>query len=202
MTKCMSLLIESIRLNDGQFHNVFYHEQRMAHALRVLFKKEEPVMLGKFLNASHFPKRGLYKCRVVYDALSRHADYAPYQPRKVERIKIVEDDEISYSFKYADRSAINRLFEKRDGCDDVLIIKGGRLTDCSYSNIVFRKGREWLTPSSPLLEGTMRQQLIDQNKVAMREIVKSDLRSFDTFKLINAMLGFDGPEIEVSNIVF
>lgn len=198
----MSLLIESIRLNDGQFHNLSYHEQRMARALRLLFDNDEPVMLAEFLRTSSFPRTGLHKCRVIYDARSRQVEYVPYEPRKVERIKIVEDDEISYSFKFADRTAINRLFAFRGDCDDILIIKKGQLTDCSYSNIVFRRAGEWVTPSSPLLEGTMRQQLIDRNKIAPREIVKSDIRSFDSFKIVNAMLGFDSPEIDVSNIVF
>jgi len=198
----MSLLIESIRLNDGQFHNLSYHERRMAKAFRLLFDNDKPVMLADFLLASTFPAKGLHKCRVIYDDWSRRAEYTPYEPRKVERIKIVEDDEISYSFKYADRTAINRLFELRGDCDDILIVKQGYITDCSYSNIVFRKGGDWLTPSTTLLEGTMRQRLIDENKVIPRKIVKSDIRSFDTFKIINAMLGFDSPEIDVSNIVF
>ena len=126
----------------------------------------------------------------------------PYEPRAVRRVKVVEDDQITYSFKYVNRDAINRLFDQRGACDDVLVVKQGKVTDCSYSNIVFRKGSEWVTPSAPLLEGIMRQQLIDQNKIKVREIEKSEIRSFLSFKLINAMLRFDGPEIDVSNIVF
>lgn len=174
----------------------------MARTLAALFNAREPVMLAQFLRGSSFPGKGFYKCRVVYDASSRRVEYERYEPRRVTRIRVVADDEISYPFKYADRAAINRLFEQRGDCDDVLIIKSEQVTDCSYSNIVFRRRGEWLTPSSPLLEGTMRRQLIDQNKISPREIVKSDLRSFDSFKIINAMLGFDSPEIDVSNIVF
>ena len=198
----MSLLIESIRLRDGQFANLFYHEQRMSHALHSLFGIDEPVKLEEFLRAGAFPKEGLYKCRVVYDGASREKEFLPYEARKVGSIKVVKDDSISYPFKYADRSRINRLFDQRGTCDDVLIVRRGHVTDCSYSNIVFRGGNEWVTPSTPLLVGTMRQQLIDQNKIRVREIEESDIRSFASFKLINAMLGFDGPEIDVSNIVF
>lgn len=198
----MSLLIESIRLHDGQFHNLFYHEQRMARALRSLFRKNEPVHLEEFLFNAPFPTDGLYKCRVVYDAQSMRKEFVSYEARKIRTVKIVEDDNISYPFKYADRDAINRLFAQRGTCDDVLIVRQGKVTDCSYSNIVFRRGNAWVTPSMPLLEGTMRQQLIDQNKIEAREIEKSDIRSFASFKLINAMLRFDGPEIDVSNIVF
>lgn len=198
----MSLLIESIRLHNGHFKNLIYHEQRMARALRLLFGLNEPVKLEEFLCTGPYPQKGLYKCRVLYDARSRQKQFVPYEARPVSNLKVVQDDAISYAFKYANRDAINRLFDGRGNCDDVLIVKQGMVTDCSYSNIVFRSGNDWITPSTPLLEGTMRQQLIDQNKIQVREIRKTDLRSFASFKLINAMLEFDGPEIDVSKIVF
>jgi 4-amino-4-deoxychorismate lyase len=198
----MSRLIESIRLNDGKFYNLFHHEQRMSRSLNMLFGMNQPVDLEKFLHGTQFPQRGLYKCRIVYDQVSRETTFSPYEARKVRRIKIVEDDHISYEFKFLDRVSIDRLFELRGDCDDVLIIRQGVVTDCSYSNIVFRKGKEWYTPDSALLKGTMRQHLIDGNKIQAREIHQKDIRSFDTFKIINAMLEFDSPEIEVSDIVF
>lgn len=198
----MSLLIESIKLHDGIFYNLFYHEQRMARALKALFGKNDPLMLEEFLNESPFPQKGLYKCRIVYDALVMQKEYVPYEARSVKTLKLVVDDNISYAFKFADRTRINQLFDMRKGCDDVLIVCNDKITDCSYSNIVFNKSGEWFTPASPLLEGTMRQQLIEKNKIKTREIEKRDIRSFDSFKIINAMLGFDSPAIDVSNIVF
>jgi 4-amino-4-deoxychorismate lyase len=90
----------------------------------------------------------------------------------------------------------------RDDCDDILIVKKGNITDSSYSNIVFRRGKNWYTPWSALLKGTMRQNLIDNNKIFQEQIELEDIESFKSFKLINAMLEFDGPEIDVSNIVF
>ena len=198
----MSLLIETIKLLDGKFYNLSYHEQRMTRSLGSLFNRKEPVILEKLLHDTSFPSQGLYKCRVLYDDDATEIGYTQYEPRKVNRIKVVEDNTISYSFKYADRRSINRLFELRGGCDDVLIIRRGLVTDCSYANIVFRKANHWFTPASPLLQGTMRQQLLDKNKITAREIHKDDIRSFDTCRIINAMLEFDSPDIDVSNIVF
>jgi len=198
----MSRLIESIKLLDGKFYNLFYHEQRMKHALKVLFGNDREVALEKSLLEQEHPSRGLHKCRIVYDDMLSETTFSPYEPKKISQVKIVEDDDISYDFKYLDRGPINRLFEDRGDCDDVLIIRKGRVTDCSFSNIVFRKGLRWFTPVSPLLKGTMRQNLLEKNKIEPREILKSDVRSFDTFKIINAMLEFDSPEIDVSEIVF
>ena len=140
--------------------------------------------------------------RVVYDASSMEKTFTPYVTRPLRRVKAVTDDGISYQFKFADRQRLNRLWEQRGDCDDVLIIKNGKVTDCTYSNIVFRKGRDWFTSDSPLLEGTMRQNLIDRNMLRVTEILQKDIRSFDSFKVINAMLEFESPEIEVSQIVF
>lgn len=198
----MYRLIESIKLLNGKFHNLFYHEQRMQHSLEMLYGKKEPVDLKKFLSAQAYPHNGLYKCRIVYDDVSRDTTFAPYMPREIRRVRIVEDDHIAYKFKFLDRQAIDRLFDQRGECDDVLIISRGKVTDCSFSNIVFSRGREWFTPDSPLLKGTMRQRLLVENKIREREILKSDIRSFDTFRIINAMLEFESPEIEVSDIVF
>jgi 4-amino-4-deoxychorismate lyase len=198
----MSHLIESIKLLDGKFLNIDLHEKRMARALSVLFGAEGPVNLEKYLYESEFPSRGLFKCRISYNAASREKAITPYTARAVNNVKVVKDDHISYPFKLADRSGIDRLFDRRGDCDDVMIVRQERVTDCSYSNIVFRKGRNWFTPDSPLLQGVMRTRLILENKVRVGEILLSDVRSFDSFKIINAMLEFESPEIDVSDIVF
>jgi 4-amino-4-deoxychorismate lyase len=67
---------------------------------------------------------------------------------------------------------------------------------------VFRKNNHWLTPWSALLKGTQRQKLLEQNIIQEDDIRVEDLRTFQSFKLINAMFEFGGDEIDVSNIVF
>ena len=148
------------------------------------------------------PSTGLYKCRIVYDQLSKEVSFTPYSPKRIRRVRVVEDNSIDYAHKFTDRTSIDQLFLQRGDCDDVLIVKNGKVTDCSFSNIVFRKGDQWVTPDTPLLEGTMRQRLLDENLIRSREIRGDDIRSFDTFRIINAMLEFESPEIEVSAIVF
>lgn len=198
----MSLLIESIKLFDGKFFNLEYHQERVTRSLSALFLYGTSVSLEKLISRGKVPQSGYFKCRVVYNATSAEVAFTPYQARNIRRVKVVEDDDISYPYKFADRSEINRLFADRADCDDVLIVCRGKVTDCSYSNVVFRKDGRWYTPDSPLLQGTMRAKLIRENKIQVREILKDDIRSFDSFKIINAMLEFDGPEIDVTDIVF
>ena len=64
------------------------------------------------------------------------------------------------------------------------------------------RGKRWFTPWSALLKGTIRTKLIERNLLYEEEIRVEDISSFESFKLINAMIEFDSPEIEVSNIVF
>ncbi|MBL7857654.1 MAG: aminotransferase class IV [Cyclobacteriaceae bacterium] len=198
----MSLLIESIKLSNGEFYNLSYHEQRMNRSLKMLCGVEDHFDLESFLNKVDRPASGLFKCRIVYDEESQDIEFIAYQPKIVKTLRIIEHDQVSYEFKYQDRKTINRLFELRKGCDDILIVKRGFVTDASYSNIVFKRGKHWYTPWSALLKGTMRQNLLENNIIMEEDIRMEDIRSFESFKLINAMLEFDGPEIEVSKIVF
>lgn len=197
----MSLLIESIKVVDGKFCNLFYHEQRMIRSLETLCGTDEDLNLEKFLSGLEAPQKGIYKCRIEYDEQSKQVEFLPYEPKVVRSLKVVEHDRISYEFKYKDRKTIDKLFKQKETCDDILIVKRGHVTDSSYANVVFRKGKHWYTPWSPLLKGTMRQKLLDTNKIQTEEIQLDDITSYESCKLINAMLEFDAPEIDVTRIV-
>lgn len=198
----MSQFIESIRLQDDQFKNLFYHEQRMNHTLKNRCGVTETFNLETMLSNIDRPRKGLYKCRIVYDDQSREIEFIPYKPKPIETLRIIEHDRINYEFKYADRKLINHLYDLRRGCDDILVVKRGLVTDSSYANIVFRKGKNWYTPWSALLKGTMRANLMQHDKIQEEEIRVADIKTFESFKLINAMFEFDAPEIAVSNIVY
>lgn len=173
----------------------------MIRSLEMLCGVEEDVILDQFLQELTTPQQGVFKCRIVYDDQTKEVEFTPYTIRSVKKLKIVENDRINYEFKYVDRKQIDKLFEEREACDDILIVRKGEVTDASYANIVFRRGNDWVTPWSPLLKGTMRQKLIEENKIIPEKILLEDIPTFKSFKLINAMLEFDSPEIDVSNIV-
>lgn len=196
----MSLLIESIKLFDGEFYNLFYHEQRMIRSLHMLCGVTDSFNLEEFLEKMNKPTKGLFKCRIIYDDVSREVEFIPYSPREINTLQVVEHNGINYDHKYRDRTEIDELFARRKNCDDVLIVKDGMVTDTSYCNIVFKKEKTWYTPWNALLSGTMRQFLIDEDVISPVVIKKEDIRSFECFKLINAMIGFEAPEIDVSKI--
>ncbi len=197
----MSRLIESIKLLNGQFHRLHYHQIRLDLVTLELFQQKNAINLSSELSKYTVPKTGLFKCRVIYDQQLCSVEFIPYESKQIQSLKVIHDPDIEYTHKYEDRSKIEELFNQRQFCDDVLIVKHGFVTDCSYSNIIFFDGYKWITPHTPLLKGTMRQFLLDAAEIKEQPVTIQDVPSFKSFRLINAMMGFDGPEIEVSKIV-
>jgi 4-amino-4-deoxychorismate lyase len=197
----MSRLIESIKLDSGRFHRLHYHQSRVDRTTFELFQHKNSINLTTEIAKHPHPKSGLYKCRIVYQTQVEAVEFIPYEPKKIESLKVVYDNTIDYAHKLEDRASIDALFGQRQFCDDVLIVKNGFITDCSFSNIIFFDGYKWITPNTPLLRGTMRQFLIDAAEIKEQPVSIQDIHSFKSFRLINSMLGFDGPEIEVSKIV-
>lgn len=198
----MSLLFESIKLKDGEYFNLLYHEQRMNRSLKELCGLQVNIDLEEILRNAKTPQHGLYKCRILYNDQAKEIEFAPYQVRPVRTLRVIEDDRISYEFKFNDRKAINQLFELRNDCDDILIVKRGVVTDSSIANIIFKRNKTWYTPSNPLLKGTMRSKLLERKLIQEEEIPLVEISNFESFKLINAMLEFESSEQHVSNIVF
>jgi len=174
----------------------------MDRSVEELFGQKNSINLFESLKKYKLPSKiGLYKCRVVYTTQIESVEFIPYEVKSVNSLKVVYDQEIEYAHKYTDRNKIGVLFNQRQYCDDILIIKNGFVTDSSYSNIIFYDGINSITPSTPLLKGTMRQFLLDTAEIKAGPISVQDIPSFKSFRLINAMLAFDGPEIDVSKIV-
>ncbi len=145
----------------------------------------------------------MYRCRVIYSDKIEKIEFIPHQIRKVKSLKLIYDNKIEYNFKYSDREKLTTLFEKRDDCDDILIIKNGFVTDSFTANPVFFDGKTWWTPESCLLPGTQRARLISEGKIKVRPIKTVDILSYKSVGLINALQDFrDMPVIPVNKIKF
>lgn len=82
------------------------------------------------------------------------------------------------------------LTQKNDA-DDILIVRHGLITDTSFSNILLLDGMQWVTPAEPLLAGTCRARLLQQQRIIAKTIHLEDLSKYSHFMLINAMRDFD-----------
>ncbi len=197
----MCRFIETIRLENGRLHNLPYHQARMNRAVMKIFNQKPTIDLSQVFGRTSFPAKGLYKVRVVYGNELLSVEVAPYGMRTINQLKIVFSDSVSYDHKFENRKKLENLVDQKGDCDDIVIVKNNQVTDTSNANLVFWRNGQWVTPATYLLNGTMRQHLLDRKIIVEEHIAIRDLARYERVKLINAMLLFDGPEFEVSKIV-
>lgn len=183
--------LETIKIDRGEVKNLQLHQQRMDLTLKSLRNAPNPFSLKDRIFCPMEWAEGIVKCRVLYDLDGIAITYDPYFKRSLRSFKLIEGDQISYSYKYADRSAIDQLFASRGACDDIIMTKNGLVTDASMANLVFRKNRWLYTPASPLLAGTKRKQYLQEGRIRPMEIRVSEMKEYDAFKCINAMLDLE-----------
>jgi 4-amino-4-deoxychorismate lyase len=198
----MSLLVESIRVEDGVPVNIHFHNERMVRTIKNLFNINKKTDLLNILDVPSDARKGIFKCRVEYDQAIRKIEFLPYKIKAVNTLKLVECNDISYSYKFADRKKIDSLFEKRGASDDILIIKEGLVTDSSYANVVLKDlNGKWITPFTCLLAGTRRASLLKSGLIKENEVRVNDLHNYTLIKIINAMIGIEDTEgIPIENI--
>lgn len=199
----MSLLVESIKADNGILLNLSYHNERLIRSLQDLFGRKTDLDLGKIISIPAFAEQGIFKCRVEYDEEIRKVEFLPYSRKPVNSLKLVEDNDIDYQYKYVDRTLINALMAKRGDNDDILIIKNGLVTDTSYANIVFKDSKGmWFTPASCLLAGTKRAVLLRTGVIKEAVITVSDIKKYSEARIINAMIDINDAEgISIGNII-
>ena len=197
----MCRLLESIRVENGVCYHLPYHEQRMHRAQRELFGEATITRLSDHIVVPSFAQHGVFKCRIIYRQAIERIEFVPYRYKSIRTLRCIDGDYVDYDHKYEDRRLLNELFAQRGDCDDVLIVKDGRVTDTSYANVIFYDGQRWLTPNQPLLRGTQRQYLLDQGLISERLIRERDLRDFKSFQVINAFRGWSYQILPISYII-
>lgn len=155
------------------------------------YAKAPAFRLATVIQELDLPSVGLYKLRILYGAGLISYEVLPYAIKQVNSLRIVHADELAYARKYADRAHISILFEKRQNCDDILIVQRGYLTDTSYANVALSDGDKWYTPAWPLLRGARRELLIEQKVIVPSVIRLRDLGHFVSLRLINSMMEWE-----------
>jgi 4-amino-4-deoxychorismate lyase len=199
----MYQLLETIKCMNGKLVNLRYHQSRLNLARRAHFRPCAEISLADSIRVPEEFRSGLFRCRVIYSKEIEKIEFIPHTYRPVRSLKMVENNQIDYRYKYTARQTLEHLYGLRENCDDILIVKNGFVTDSFIANVVFSDGRKWWTPDTPLLPGTQRARLIHEKKIHVCPITPDSLRSYDKAGLINALQNLDEmPEIEMKNIVF
>jgi 4-amino-4-deoxychorismate lyase len=171
---------ETIRCHDYEVFHLDFHIKRIANTIGL------NVNLAEYI----YPINGkLLKCKVIYNAEGiMDIQYSSYTQRKINSFQLVHDDSIEYTKKSCDRRALDALFAKRNECDEIMIFKRGLLTDTSIANVAIFDGSHWLTPKTPLLEGTTRSRLLKEGLIFEKDINEEMLQSASKIALLNAMV--------------
>ena len=196
----MCQFIETMCVEQGRITNLDYHLERIKNTRKHFWNTEKTVPTDQ-LSALAATQDSRAKLRFVYDKENIYdLSYTPYSTRKIERLKLLENNDIEYSYKSVDRTALNLLKAQTEPTDEIIIIKQNRLTDTSYTNIALFDGSQWITPSTPLLKGTRRAQLLDAGRLIECEVLATDLKSFQSISLINAMMDLEELVLPISSI--
>lgn len=211
------ILLETICMKEGKPLLLDYHIERMQLSYEEVYGSSLPWsatevdsllieafrrdigdgrVLGDFFRADSLSEK--FKARVLYGKDILRVEVSPYQKRKVDSLKCVQvGQDLDYHLKYLDRTVFSPYLALKAKADDILMIRDGRPTDTSYSNIVLYDGSSYYTPSSFLLPGVKRRFLIDQGVVQEVDVKVEDLGLFQKIFLINAMLDLeDGVVVE------
>lgn len=196
----MCQFIETMCVEQGKIINLDYHLERIKNTRKHFWNTEKTVPTDQ-LSALAATQDSRAKLRFTYDKENIYdLSCTPYNTRKIERLKLLASNDIEYNYKSVDRSEINLLKAQTEPTDEIIIIKQNLLTDTSYTNIALFDGSQWITPSTPLLKGTRRAQLLDAGRLIEREVLATDLKSFQSISLINAMMDLEELVLSISSI--
>lgn len=181
---------ETIQIYKGKPLNINLHQHRIDNTFAQFFT-DKSFELQTIFNNCNFTNNEKLKCRIFYNETQQHIDLQIYKPKKVIEFKLIEMAEFEYSYKFTQRKILEKFTNEHQ---EILITQQGKITDTSYSNLIFLKENQWFTPNTFLLNGTQRQNLLQQNKISETEISTDNLAEFSHFKMINAMLDFESSE--------
>ncbi len=182
-------LFETLCIENGKIQNIDLHQARYERSLREYYGESAVKIFNLFslIQLPAYLQNRLVRCRIDYNAETTQIQYFEYYRKIYRTFQPIIFDDIEYGLKYSDRSLINTLLTLRGACDEIIIIKNGKVTDCSIGNLIFRQGEKWYTPDTPLLRGTQREKLLQEGKIQESTIFQEDIVNFDEIKIINAM---------------
>ncbi|PWN66815.1 aminodeoxychorismate lyase [Chryseobacterium phosphatilyticum] len=186
----MSQFIESIKVEDQKIYLLELHQKRVNQTFSH-FGKEDSIDLAKIYKNLQHDEDGLFKLRIAYDLDKKiRTQMIPYAIPEIQDFQLVENNSYDYSFKFEDRKELDKM-KMKSKAEEIIIVRNNHITDTSFSNLLFLKGKDWFTPTTYLLNGVQRQHLLKNKKIKEAEITLQNIKQFSHFQLINALNDFD-----------
>jgi 4-amino-4-deoxychorismate lyase len=197
----MSRFIETILAENGIVSPLEYHQERVDRTLRD-WDATLRLDLREALESVAVPPFEKSKIRVEYGVGGLECiQVSEYRIKNIQSIGLAAIGDREYRYKYADREWIYSLVGD-SGCDEVVMVKDGFVTDASIANLAFYDGRQWITPDTPLLSGTRRRYLLDAGVLHEAPVRIEDIRRFTKIRLVNAMIPWDeSPDLPIGIVM-
>ena len=197
----MSRFIETILAENGIVSQLEYHQERVDRTLRD-WDATLRLDLREALESVAVPPFEKSKIRVEYGVGGLECiQVSEYRMKNIQSIGLAAIGDREYRYKYADREWIYSLVGD-SGCDEVVMVKDGFVTDASIANLAFYDGRQWITPDTPLLSGTRRRYLLDAGVLHEAPVRIEDIRRFTKIRLVNAMIPWDeSPDLPIGIVM-
>lgn len=194
----MYQFIETIKIKNGKFQNLSFHLQRMKNTIMDFFNIDFITNIDN-LQIPEIYINDVVKCRIIYSSKIDSIEFLNYEIKKINKLKIIEDNNIEYDYKFLNRQRLDYLYNLRNDCDEIIISKNGLITDTSYSNIVLEKKGKYYTPNTPLLKGTKRDFYLKKKIIVPITISIDNLFEYENIRLINSMIDLEeSPIIKIS----
>jgi len=201
----MSLFLETIKINNGRRINLDGHNRRMNFTRNRHFHEIRDIDLRDEIEVPTEYEIGIVKCRVSYGRKVEKVEFEPYIFRNPQSFKLVNADHIDYKYKSADREALQELFAMKGEADDIIMVKDGLITDSYYANLVLLKDQVWYTPAKPLLQGTFRSKMLENEKLVEIDINEEELPYYEEIKIVNALTEWEmhkGVQVLIGKTVY
>lgn len=191
----MHPFIETICIEAGRACSLDRHNARMNRTRAVFYPDAPPLDLAHLLHTLPSLPMQRHKWRVPYGLDFGLHELTPYAVNPPRTLRLVACDEVDYTHKRADRSALAAVLVHAQGADDVLIVKQGLLTDTSIANIALCIDGNWFTPERPLLPGTTRERLLEEGLLQTAPLTPDSLCLCTRIRLFNALVHWGEVEL-------
>ena len=186
----MSQFIESIKIEDQEAFLLDLHQKRVNDTLSY-FGNNSSIDLKKIIKDLDIDEDGFFKLRIVYDLNKNFkTQLIPYAVSEISTFQLIENNTFDYSFKFKDINELEKM-KIHAKAEEIIIVKNNHITDTSFSNLLFLKDKHWYTPSTYLLNGVQRQDLLKRKKIKETEITLNNIKEFTHFQIINTLNDFD-----------
>jgi len=183
-----NIFVETLRIENEIIYNFDAHKERIFKTSFSHYGTKLELNKDIFSIPPQLHNEKI-KCRIFYSSEILTVEYHPYHSKSIRFLRLVEDNNIEYNYKFADRDSLNILYEQRNDADDIIIVKNENITDSSFSNLVFEDfDGELFTPKTYLLAGTKRNFLLKTGVIKEKNITVRNISSYKKVYLINALL--------------